>query len=146
MDPVEFEKLRKLLALKRHEVPPPGYFNGFSGKVVARIRAGETERTSATLWQRVSSVIFASPAVSGVFALAMVAFIVAGVNLARRPATPSLAIQPAPAPTTALVKQPMPQPSNSVGIQVVNASLDAGSSNSAPPNFLVHPGTPRPSR
>ena len=37
----DFEALRRLLALKRHEVPPPGFFGDFSSDVVARIRARE---------------------------------------------------------------------------------------------------------
>jgi len=37
-----FEDLKRLLKLKRHEIPPPGYFHQFSGDVVARIRTGES--------------------------------------------------------------------------------------------------------
>jgi hypothetical protein len=48
-----FESLRRLLALKRHEMPPPGYFDAFSRRVIARIRAGETE-APASLSQRLS--------------------------------------------------------------------------------------------
>jgi hypothetical protein len=36
-----FEDLKRLLKLKRHEVPPPGFFNHFSSDVISRIRAGE---------------------------------------------------------------------------------------------------------
>ncbi len=36
-----FEDVKRLLKLKRHEVPPPGYFNHFSGDVISRIRSGE---------------------------------------------------------------------------------------------------------
>jgi len=36
-----FDALKKLLQIKQHEVPPPGYFNQFSGEVISRIRAGE---------------------------------------------------------------------------------------------------------
>lgn len=49
--PDEFTELRRLLALKRAEQPPPGYFNTFAGKVVARIEAEGLARR-APWWAR----------------------------------------------------------------------------------------------
>ncbi|HEY5346041.1 MAG TPA: hypothetical protein VIK62_06825 [Verrucomicrobiae bacterium] len=42
-----FDDLKKLLKLKQHEMPPPGYFNHFSGQVVSRIRAGEAGKSQS---------------------------------------------------------------------------------------------------
>lgn len=47
--PDNFESLEKLLRLKRHEQPPPRYFNEFSGRVIDRIGRGEARRS---WWER----------------------------------------------------------------------------------------------
>lgn len=86
----QFDSLRRLLALKRHEAPPPGYFGDFSQKVIAGIQAQEQQvrRPSSNaasqapwlvrLWQAFET----RPALSGAFgvvaSLAMVAALVFG--------------------------------------------------------------------
>ena len=45
-----FDQLRTVLALKRYEQPPPGYFRNFSSKVIARIEA--TEVAGSLAWWR----------------------------------------------------------------------------------------------
>jgi len=76
-----FEQLKKLLALKRHEVPPPGYFNNFSRDVISRIRAGETAptRTSYSWLQRLQQILSPRPAFAGAFSLAVCALLVGGI-------------------------------------------------------------------
>src|SRR2546423_12185473 len=72
-DPENFDQLRRLLTLKRHEEPPPGYFHHFSGHVIARIRAGERaapDTVLGSLWdapwlQRLWAVLEARPVLAG---------------------------------------------------------------------------------
>jgi hypothetical protein len=89
-----FESLRRLLALKRHETPPPGYFENFSAAVTARIRAGDARRTASVPdrladelpWLfRLMSAFEAKPAFAGAFASALCLLLLIGIVYAERP-------------------------------------------------------------
>lgn len=59
-DEQNFEQLQRLLTLKRHETPPPGYFDRFSREVSARIKAGERgESAGLAEWYSGDSSLFA---------------------------------------------------------------------------------------
>jgi hypothetical protein len=87
----DFSELKRLLKLKRHEVPPPGFFNHFSEEVVARIRAGEA-RGQNSVADRLQEhapwlvnflrVFEAKPGLIGGFAASLCLLLVLGVVLA----------------------------------------------------------------
>jgi hypothetical protein len=99
----DFQKLQRLLKLKRHEQPHPRYFKEFSAQITARIHAGDVKskdiRTfedvvaQAPWLQRIWQAIEGKPAVSGVFAAALCGLILAGVYYAGNttPTLPTLA-------------------------------------------------------
>jgi hypothetical protein len=92
-----FRRLRKLLTLKQHEVPPPGYFNNFSREVMARIRAGETGQAQGTALEmpwllRLIQAFEAKPAFAGGFASVLCMVLLGGIVIAER--TPEIAAQP----------------------------------------------------
>ncbi|HSY10213.1 MAG TPA: hypothetical protein VK840_04785 [Candidatus Dormibacteraeota bacterium] len=80
-----FESLRRLLALKRHEIPPPGYFNNFSGAVISRIRAGETSESVGDWFSKLLQVFEFKPAFAGAFASALFLLLVFGIIFAEQP-------------------------------------------------------------
>ena len=89
----KFEELKKLLKLKRHELPPPGFFNHFSDEVVSRIRAGEARRGGPMIDRLNDSAPWvvnflrffeAKPGVVGAFATSLCLLLVFGVVLAQR--------------------------------------------------------------
>ncbi|MBI2929240.1 MAG: hypothetical protein HYY24_26545 [Verrucomicrobia bacterium] len=75
------EQLMKLLACKRHEQPPPGYFTNFAVKVIARIEAQEMAQQSSW-WQRLVAHFDAKPVLACSYGLAIGAVLLFGVSLA----------------------------------------------------------------
>jgi hypothetical protein len=102
-DTQDFEPLRRLLALKRHEVPPPGYFNGFSSQVIARIKAGERGGEGAfldrVLWEaswlrRVWAALEAKPILAGACSVAACGMLLAGMIYSDRAEVPPVGLVP----------------------------------------------------
>jgi hypothetical protein len=96
-EPENFEQLRRLLMLKRHEQPPPGYFDGFSRHVVIRIKAGETGDEAGTIGRlfleahwlgRFWNLLERKPALAGAFTLSVCGLLLAGIICSVAPAEP----------------------------------------------------------
>jgi len=85
----DFEPLRRLLALKRHEIPPPGYFNNFPRLVMARLRAGESDAPQAiaapSWWLKFFQAFEAKPVYVGSFACSLCLLLLLGIIYAERP-------------------------------------------------------------
>lgn len=95
-DSENFEQLRRVLALKRYEQPPPGYFDRLSREVIARIKAGEQgERTGAMDWlSRFWAAFETKPLLAGAFGTAVCALLVSGISYSEKMETPAVATLP----------------------------------------------------
>jgi hypothetical protein len=146
-----FDSLRRLLALKRHEQPPPGYFQDFSAQVLLRIRAGErVDRSSfweslsweAPWLQRLWASFETKPILAGALGMLVCGFLVSAIALsekaanpavanseggtAREDSTPALALQTATAPLGLSTTGLAPGQSAAVvfdGVQIPSAML-----------------------
>jgi len=90
-----FDGLRRALKLKRHEQPPPGYFNNLSAQIISRIRENDAHDRAgaldAAVWEapwlnRVLDFLQARPTYAGVLGAAACALLIAGLVYSERPA------------------------------------------------------------
>jgi len=87
-DSENFEQLRRLLALKRYEQPPPGYFHNFSRQVCARIQDGKHAANSGVFGSLFSNASWLNrfwvsletqPIFAGVLGMAACALLLTGI-------------------------------------------------------------------
>ena len=92
--PDDFNELRKLLALKRHEQPPPRYFNEFSSRVIAQLRTPEL-LPQPTWLQRLGLDFNFRPAMVCAMGIVMSGMLLFGALASAKHDTPSMVgIQP----------------------------------------------------
>ena len=128
-EPENFEPLQRLLKLKRHEVPPPGYFNRFSGEVMSQIRDGnhaDTAPTALTWLQNLWSSLERKPALAGAFGVAVCGLLVAGVLYSAKMDAPD--VSSAVANNNSFV--PMPGDSSAIAFNQPGNQTALGSSTS----------------
>ena len=123
-----FESLRHLLVLKRHETPPPGYFNYFSSQVLHRIRAGDTGASASWLedffgqapWaEKLLQVFVVKPVFASAFAGALCLLLFLGIIYAERPditSQPLLQAATTSASFAAVSPTSLSQPADQTGI------------------------------
>lgn len=123
-NPDEFESLKKLLALKRHEEPPPGYFDRLPGEVRARI--AHAQASPEPWWRRWLASWDLSPALATSYAVVAVTLVVGGIWMAKQPVAEG---------GPQIVTTPVP----SVDANLTNTII---ASNAAPPGLFNPPSLP----
>ncbi len=123
-NPDEFESLKKLLALKRHEEPPPGYFDRLPGEVRARI--AHAQASPEPWWRRWLATWDLSPALATSYTVVAVTLVVGGIWMAKQPVAEG---------GPQIVTTPVP----SVDANLTNTII---ASNAAPPGLFNPPSLP----
>ena len=80
--PDDFKNLRRLLALKRHEQPPPGYFNYLPDRIQVRIEREDLSEYS-TWWEWFVRKIDAQPVLAGAYAFAISGLMLLGFKVSQ---------------------------------------------------------------
>jgi len=142
--PDQFERLKLLLGLKRHEQPPPGYFAHFSDKVIAQIEA-EAIRARASWWHRWLPEFGARPVLAFAYGLAITGFVIVGIGISQsldlntdQPSTPGLEGTWSAAPAAPLSANATITPSPVQAANLFGAPQPASSS----VDPVISPGAP----
>jgi hypothetical protein len=80
--PEEFRDLRQMLALKRHEQPPPGYFNYLPDRIAVRIEREDLSEHS-TWWEWLVAKLDAQPVLAGAYAFAISGIMLLGFKVSQ---------------------------------------------------------------
>ncbi len=137
--PEPLDRLGKLLALKRHEPPPPGYFNHFSDKIIARIEAeGLSARVS--WWQRLFPQWEAKPMLACAYGLVITGLLVIGVGVSQSLDTEETAAPDLGRPWFA--QTPATDAALPVSVPVTQASLMGQSNLASSANPVISGGAP----
>ena len=80
-NPEEFESLRKLLALKKYEQPPPGYYRRLPDQIRARIKADEDLSKESGWWTWMVARFDARPAMVCVYGCGLSALLLLGFRV-----------------------------------------------------------------
>ncbi len=88
-----FEALRKLLAVKKHEAPPPGYFSHLAGDIRTRLANGEHRQSDwwrdmgeeASWLQRLWATLADRPAFAGAFGMMVCGLVLGGFYFSQKP-------------------------------------------------------------
>lgn len=90
-DQENFEALRKLLALKKYEQPPPRYFSELPTKIWTRI---EREPVSVPFWERFLPNVGINPALAYSFGLLACGTLVLGIGHSLKSDPTQVVVQP----------------------------------------------------
>lgn len=101
----DFEKLRHLLALKRHENPPPGYFRDFSRRVLTQLETEEARERQSWLG-RLTELFQTRPAISWSFCMATGLVVIAATTLFENGQVDTSADSLSVRPVAAMTDQP----------------------------------------
>lgn len=110
-------ELQRVLALKRHEQPPPGYFTSFSGVVIKELEDCAPE-PPPTLWERFLATV-AQPVIACVYGVGLGGVIVLALSLKSPPGPDHVAADAVPNLRTLLGEAPRASKPEPVQPQVV---------------------------